>query len=332
MTEKRLPSFNDFSLGLFPDIRLPLSAVTNASGNRDAIIEEISALKDWPIVNKRAKNVLITLQHTGLLDKDTNSLTPTGQLVGSAGTAHEAASRFCKHLLEAMNGLILIEAIRNLNRRVIPVSKATLKTELVRLGITSLSTATTDHLTFANWLVACGVLTRARGTYNINDSVLKSLVGISSEEVAALDELDPAQRIFVLILRRLVLSEGDQWIPAKRLISECLRDYPQLFDEDQMRKKVFEPLQSADWIETTGLSGGQGAKSGQVRARKKLQDIPIKYVVPNFDGAVPPDLRARIDTPLVKIRELLDSNSKNDRGLGLGRVDKFEPVTGRGQV
>jgi len=162
-----------------------------------------------------------------------------------------------------------------------------------------------------------GVLSKAGNNYTINDQSLKHLIGISSEEVSALDGLDAAQRLFALILRRLTISEGGQWLPAKRVITECLRDYPQLFDEDQMRKKVLEPLQSGGWIATTGLTSGQGAKSGQVRAEKKLQEIPAAYIIPKFDDAVPPDLRAKIDIPLSKIRQLLESTLKNDRGLGL---------------
>jgi hypothetical protein len=317
MSDKRLPSFNDFSPGLFPDIRRPLIAIRGANGDRARIIEKISSLKEWPVSNKRAKNVIITLQFVGVLDKDANVLTEFGESIASAPSPVEGACRFCKRVLEKMNGLRLVEAIQGLNKRNVPVSKASLKTELVRLGITGLSTATTDHLTLANWLVACGVLSRTGKTYAINDASLKSLVGITSEEASALDELDPPQRLFALVLRRIVVTESEQWIPAKRIITECLRDYPQLFDEDQMRKKVIEPLQHGGWISTTGLSAGQGAKSGQVRAEKRLKDIPLEYIIPNFDGVVPSDLRARIDTPLSRINNLLESEAKHDRGLGL---------------
>lgn len=317
MTEKRLPSFNDFSPGIFPDIRKPLRAVRTGGGNLNKIIAAVSALNDWSVTNKRAKNVLITLHNTGLFDRINHSLTALGVSIENAASAQEAASLFCKHILETKNGLILIDAIRRLNKRSEPVRKDSLKAELERLGITNLATATTDHTTLRNWMVNADVLRMTGRDYSVDDGVLKRLIGVSSEEGAQLEELEIPQRIFILILRRLAITEGGNWLPTRRLLSECLRDYPRLFDEDQMRKKVLEPLQKAGWVATSNLTSGRGAKSGQVRAEAKLLNIPVKYVVPTFDTAVPPDLRSKIDTPLTKIKEMLDSTSKNERGIAL---------------
>tara|TARA_B100000678_G_scaffold247644_1_gene221061 strand:- start:563 stop:1132 length:570 start_codon:yes stop_codon:yes gene_type:complete len=43
----------------------------------------------------------------------------------------------------------------------------------------------------------------------------------------------------------------------------------------------------------------------------------MSEVLPNFDAVIPADLRAKRDTPREKVLELLNSNSKNDRGVGL---------------
>lgn len=317
MTKRRLPSFNDFSPGLFPDIREPLIAVARNHGNRDKIVSAISALKKWPVSNKRAKNVVITLRNTGLFNGDEASLTPLGQAIADASSPLEAARLFCKHILENMNGRVLVDAVRSLNRRAERVSKESLKRELVRLRISGLATATTDHSTLANWMAAAGVLIKAGNDYSVDDLSLKSLISISSEEGAELEQLESPQRLFLVILRRLAVTEGGKWLPTGRLISECLRDYPRIFDEDQFRKKVIGPLREQGWIAIEGLTSGRGAKSGKVRAEPKLLGIPVEYLMPNFDSAVPPDLRGKVDTPLAEIEAKLESPSKHDRGLAL---------------
>lgn len=317
MTEKRLPSFNDFSPGLFPDIREPLRAARANAGERDAIAAAISAQKGWPATNKRAKtNVLVTLQNTGLFDLQSAKLTELGNTIADAASALDAARLFCKHVLEHMNGRTLVSAVRSLNKRNEKVTKASLKAELVRLGIAKLSNATTDHLTLRNWMAAAGLLDEG-ANYSVRDPELKALISISSEEEAELEQLEVAQRIFLAVFRRLTLTEGASWVPARRLITECLRDYPQVFDEDQFRKKILDPLREQGWIDAEGLTGGRGAKSGNVRATPKLLGIPVTDLMPSFETDVPPDLRKRIDTPLEEIRTKLDSSSKYEKGLAL---------------
>lgn len=314
MSDKRFPRFHDFSPAIFEDIREPLLAVKKHAGDDDAVIDEICALKGWPSEKrKRAGNVLITLRYNGLLDK---TLTPLGESIASAATAEAAASRFCEHLLKNINGFALIEAIQALNRRAVLTSKRSIKEELGRVGI-RLATGATHHLILAMWLACCDVLRRDKGNYSVNDGALKKLIGIDSKEGAELDGLEVAQRLCLRILRRIAITEGTNLVPAKRIFDECLRDYPKFFVEDQMRRKVIEPLESGGWVKTSGLTTGRGAKSGQVQATSKLLGIPVEAIVPGFDAAVPPDLRKRLDTPLTEIRAMLDSASTHDRGLGL---------------
>ena len=313
----RLPSFNDFSPGIFGDIRQPLEAVAASSGDKPAIISGISKLNGWAIENKRAKNVLITLKNTGLYDGAVFKLTALGYSSRQKTSALHAAQEFCAHILQNMNGHVLIEAERNLMQRGVASSKANLKSELIRLGITDLNTATTDHTTLQKWLVEADVLEKSGQNYKVKDAVLKNLTGISAAETAALAELDVTQRLFLLKVRRLTLSDKASDLPASRIISECLREYPGRFDEDQMRKKVIQPLEKAGWISSSKLTAGRGAKSGLLRAEQKLLDVPDKEIIPDFNETVPPDLRARLNTSLEEIKKLLHSSSKNDRGLGL---------------
>jgi hypothetical protein len=94
-----------------------------------------------------------------------------------------------------------------------------------------------------------------------------------------------------------------------------LRNARQLFDEDQLRKTVVDPLHEAGWVAAAPAKSGKG---GTVRAGERLMRVPLDKVLPLAFGAIPPDLRSHLTTPLPHILQLLnDDGSQNNRGLGL---------------
>ncbi|MBZ9892305.1 restriction endonuclease [Mesorhizobium sp. BR1-1-3] len=319
---KRLASFNDFSPGLIGDIRRPLEIVAAAGGNLP------TAVAGWRVaffngaVNKRSStNVPATLVSTGLFDRKTVTLTSIGEQVRSAPDAVTGARIFCKHLVENHNGDALVTAVLALRSRGEKVSKDSLKRELVAHGIEKLSTATTDHTTALNWMVAAGMFLDSTKNYEPVDTVLTQVVGGTVTELAILDGLTTAQRIFALALRRLAATEPDHTVPSKDITDECLQQYPHLFDEDQLRKKIIVGLEGAGLAQAVTASSpskGRGGKSGRLEATAKLLSIPLHLIIPDFDSAVPKDLRGKINTPLSSIQKMLfDNTSKNQRGLGL---------------
>lgn len=327
MTPKpRLPSFNDFSPGtLKGDIRTVLKAVADYPGDDKSIFAAWYAgpLAGWD--KKRAEtNIPATLASTGLASGKPMTLTPFGERVLAAATASDAAQVFCAEVIREKNGLKLLEAIENLRQRGDQATKKTLQVELERLGIGDLANDTTDHTTLKNWMVAAGIVKEAqKGRPVVDDAVLKRLVGFSIKEYDELESLPVAQRVFLTLLRRRHLTEAGPF-DVSGLYTECQATHPHAFKGASLAALVKDPLEAGGWIELSGVAKASstmgkapGGKSGWVTGTTKLLDIPIERVVPNFDSAVPPDLRSKLQTPLEQIKQWLGGADTHKGGLAL---------------
>lgn len=316
----RLPSFNDFSPEILKgDLRPCLAAIERYAPDDKRVVEEWANAYFHGKSNKRSTtNIPATLRSTGLIAGDRPfALTDFGKKVASAASAVEAAEIFCSELIEKRNGIKLIEAIRELAGRGEPVTKKSLKRELERLGISQLSTNTTDHTTLKNWMVKAGILTGDNARPVVDDAVLKRLIGINDAEHDELAGLSLPQQIFLQLLRKRHETEGGPFL-TRDLFHECLGSHPHLFAEDQFARAIRIPLEKGGWLSTTGLATGpQGGKSGRIIGTGKLISIPVDKFVPDFEQLVPGDLRKRIRTPLSEILEDLDGADDHKGGLAL---------------
>lgn len=317
----RLPSFNDFSPEILKgDLRPCLAAVERFSANDERVIQEWAKDYFGGKANKRSStNIPATLTSTGLVARDSRpfALTDFGKRVAHAPNATDAAEIFCQELIDKKNGIKVIEAVRELTGRGDLVTKKSLKVELERLGVKSLSTNTTDHTTLKNWMFEAGIFRGEKARPQIDDGVLKRLIGISNLEQDDFSKLSLAQQIFLQSLRKRHETEAGPF-QARDLLQECLETHPHLFSEDQFARSIRQPLERDGWLTTVGLAQGpQGGKSGKVAGTEKLLSIPLEKVIPDFDQLVPADLRRRIRTPLKEILNDLDGSDDHKGGLAL---------------
>jgi hypothetical protein len=314
---KRLPSFNDFSpVILKGDIRTCLAAIRGHQGNDDAVIAQwADDFFDGKKSGRSGTNIPATLRSTGLTTGTRPlELSEFGKDVLAAPTALEAAQRFCAGMIRDHNGGVLLSAVASLRRRHEAISKESLKAELQLAGIESLSTNTTDHTTLKNWMVTAEIIDEDGRP---NDALLKALLGISATEMDEWAALSLAQQLFLQQLRREHLVSAGPFL-AKDLLRPCVEKYPHLFNGAQFARQIKEPLLAGGWIHVSGLGKGvHGGKSGHVSGSDKLLDIPVERAIPDFESAVPAELRAKIDTPLEDIKSDLKSRDKNVGGLAL---------------
>lgn len=312
----RIPSFNDFSPGIIADLRDVLNAVSSNPGNNSAIFKQWANLNFKGKVDTRSTtNARATLTSLGLLDSATMTLTAAALPIASASTKEEAAALLSAHAIKERNGLLLLKSIVALRKRDERVTKEALAKELKLYGV-ELSTGTTDHTTLANWM-ALGGLLKKDANYEPDDALIKKLTGLSTAEAYEWDSLPVQQQIFLQVLRRLAHVSTTSSVPTKQVYDECLAEHPALFDSDQLQKKVVKPLEDDGWLTVQRAAGRQGGKSGTVTACTKLLNIPMDALLPDYDAAIPGDLKSKINTPLADIRKLLKSASKNERGVGL---------------
>jgi hypothetical protein len=315
----RLPSFNDFSPVILKyDMRIVLQITNENSGNKLGAVKQFARVFFGGVANKRSStNIPTTLVNTGLIDAKTFALTDFGRRVLARATAKEAAQEFVRELLINRHGLLLVDAIRTIFRRKEAGSrKALLKRELENLGVKSLNVATTDHTTLENWFVEAGLVVGNGPQRRVEDNVLRSLVGMSSDDYAHLLSLEPRHRMFLTKLRRQQELAGPRKdIPVTDLYQECLREAPAYYREDKLRADVLKPLAEAGWLVASTAKSGKG---GTIRASDKLLGVPLEKVLPSVARGIPPDLREHLTRPPHEICELLDDQaSENNRGLGL---------------
>lgn len=321
----KLPSFNDFSVGILrkaysvskeqvPDLRLVLQTVKQHGGDKSTCVE---LWKHELFGGVEKRSIVKALVSNGLVEPEDWKLTDAGEAIIQEKSAESALQAFAKQLLTNCNGQTVISAVRSLVDRGENVSKETLQEELESFGVKELSNATTDHTNHLNWLIESKVI-GAKPTYAPNDTLIKSLIGLSTSERIEYYSLPLAQQIFLSVMRRVVEADPSGEVPAKMIFDECLRDYKRLFKASQLSKQVLKPLEEGGWIVLKGRSGkSSGGKSGTLEAAKKLLDIPITALVPDFEAVIPADLRATINTPRAEIQEMLNSTKDYDRGLGL---------------
>lgn len=331
MSEERgqyFPAAVEFSPGII-ELGEVLQVVAENAGDWDATVEAVraryfseSAMSRADSEERhgqqlqRARNVLWGMGPNGyqLLSLEDATLTPEGQQLLEAqddGVRHEVLAA---HILTRLNGMTLLQAIRDLQARGDRITKSSLHRELERHGI-DLPRATTYHQRAVAWLRKAGVISEVG--YEIDEEAVQRLTGMSTEEVEEWSSLTPGQAAFLRTLRRMVEVRGSQELPVKPVVDQSVYEHGRVFRPDQIRAEVTRPLEEAGYIEVTTASTGRGGKSGVVKATEKLLNVNLELVT-DFSGVgIPPDLRPLLNTPLDQIHQNLGDTDRNIRGIAL---------------
>lgn len=321
---RRLPEANEFSPGQV-ELGRVLELVAAHTGDRDAIVEAIRA--EWFSTSAlgrateaerlkqqrtRANNVLIGMKGYGLFDLKTSTLTPAGDALRKVTDADERAEAFAVHILRDCEGIAVLEAIRSLQKRGDDVTKATLQTELERQGF-KLPRATTHHTKVVQWLREASVLDK----YTIDEVKVAALLGTTLETLEGWGTLTHEQRAFAETLQRLAATQPGKAFPARDVLSQAKEEHGAIFREDQLAARVYAPLAAQGWIEHDSGKKGRGGKSGDVRATQKLLDLDLGLAPVGNEWGIPPELSAKLDTPLKEVLADIASDDKNVKGVGL---------------
>lgn len=320
MSQTRLPSFNDFSPEILKqDVRVCLKIVKDGLGNDTDVIKAFAKEFFGGVANQRSHaNIPATLTSTGLVIPGRPlQLSDFGQEVLAAPDEVAAAQCFCAGIIRNGNGIKLLEAIHSLRKRDVIATKANLKDELQRIGVTNLSAGTTDHLTLKNWMVKAGFVCKVGRFYEVNESVLASVTGISFSTKNEFELLPFNQQVFLRLLSKRQEVESGPF-PATELLKACKEGYPHEFRDDAFARTVRDPLVEAGWIEVEGLAKGkQGGKSGRIKGTSKINEIPPDELISPRIEQVPADLRAKISWSLPKIKDDLLGGDKYKGGIAL---------------
>jgi hypothetical protein len=245
---------------------------------------------------KRAGNVVIGMHAYGLIDDDTR-LTPLGQELAKEPDDTIQAAKFASHLLKHCHGLELLNVVRDLQSRRVHVQKKSLHAEMRRRGF-YVNRNSGDEGKVRRWLGLAGVID---DKWVIDEARVAELAGASLASIGEWQSFTRAERALLATLRRLADLRGSAPIPSPTLLDFVRDEHGDIFDESQVKAKVYKPLADAGWIIHTFPKGGRGGKGGEVAAASKLLDVDFEVLTGFKPGDLPADLRAAMATPLDEI-------------------------------
>lgn len=321
---RKLPEANEFSPGQV-DLRRVLELVRANEGDRARIVEAIrtaffataaqraSADRQLGQQRTRASNVLVGMNGYKLFDRTSSALTPIGAELLSTSDEAELYRKFAQHILLICNGILVLQAVRSIQARRENASKANLDRELRSMGF-ELPRATTHHTKVLQWLRLADVVDDEN---SVNDALFAELTGAPIAHVEQLSALSREQRAFLRALRAIAEVRGTQAVAAKDVIDQAVLQHGAVFREDQLAAKVFRPLETSGWIKRQVPPKGRGGKSGFVAATEKLLAIRLEDLTREPGWDIPPEVRARLNTPLDQIYVELDSPDSHVKGIAL---------------
>ena len=331
---RKLPATHEFSPG---QVELPevLNLIAANQGDPKAIREAIrikyfsaaaESYADNPArmleeQTKRAGNVLIAMGTYGLYISSSATLTGLGETLRLEASDESRLNTFATHILKVLPGMDVVTAIKALQHRGNKVTKTSLHTELERMGY-SLPAATTHHLGIVGWLRKAGVFTGKKTDYKLDEDRYEALVGVSDSAFQEFRQLGHERQKFLITLYDKAKSSPDGTsFQTKHVIDHCEFRFGKIFPKkDSLRKDLHKPLEDAGWVVFEGLSGGQGAKSGTIKATEKLLNFDRSILLEGAPDEIPPEVKAALNKNTASLLAELESTDTHIKGLALEAV------------
>lgn len=312
----RVPYTQQFTPEQTPLKRL-LAILRQNAGDPDGLRDAIAGgfFKGKADPGKLAGNTLIALRSYGIID-DVASLTAFGkQLVDLQGSEEQAHRLLAKRILLHLDGVGIVETLREMNRARLVVALKTLPTELRQRGFEA-SSSSSDLSGVLNWLRQAGVLLG----YDVNETEYAALVGAQPETLDALKGLNRDQ---VAFLRAALALNVTEWCSYNRICKHAEQLYAGeiRYNWKEIVGTVLEPLQEAGLIEirkkakqATDTPEGRGGKPADVRPTSKFEgDLAEPLLGALYRSAGFAEIREIRSKPLAEIVAQIEHAADQNR-------------------
>ena len=318
----RVPYSQQFSPEQTPLRRL-LPVLRQYAGNaaklRKAIAGAFFKFKASP--EKLAGNTMIALKTYGIIEGDDAVLGAFGKgLLASQDDLPQAHAILAKRILVDMNGVNIVETLREMASGGIQINLISLPGELALRGV-EVSDNSSDLSGVLGWLREGQVLLNK---YDINESQYSMLVGTPSETLQVLKNLNSEQISF---LRSMVALSITDWTPYNAICrhAEALYAGEIRFNWKDIVKAVLQPLQAGGLIEIrkkTKLAQetreGRGGKPTDVRPTGKFEkEIAEPLLAVLYKAAGYSEIRTIRSMSLEDIVRDIESTDTNKSGKAL---------------
>lgn len=257
-----------------------------------------------------AMNCRLGLQGYGLLDAGGN-LTALGSDLHATTKDGDLYSAFARHILLNLNGMRLVECVRDMLAAGEDVTLEALE-EALRLRGLKVAKISRHLSSMRLWLEQAGIF--SGGKWQIDTFRLQAVLGTSPDDFTALADLSPAQRAF---LRALANTGKTDPQPADGIKELAESVYGVSIPGKSFSGQVINPLHLKGWIVATKTTGGRGAKTSLVQPTTRVQAEIIEPFLEQLKDGVDAKLLTLLRKPLSDVLAEMKSADTYVAGLAL---------------
>ena len=257
-----------------------------------------------------AMNCRLGLQAYHLLDASGN-LTTLGDDLRKLTKPAELYATFARHILLNLNGMRVLECVRDMQAAGEDVTLESLEAALRLRGLKVAKIS--RHLSSLRlWLEQAGIF--AGGRWQIDSLRLREVLGASPDEFSALADLSPAQRAFLRALANTGTT-APQSADGIKSLAESVYGVP--IPGKSFSGQVLKVLRDKGWIVATKTTGGRGAKNAMVQPTARVSAELIEPFLDQLKDAVDAKLLALLRRPMSDVLTKIQSTDTYVAGLAL---------------
>lgn len=311
MKENELPFGSQFS----PNIIDLLDVLKFTDENEGKTIQEFVRLlaeryfATSSTPEKMAGNMKISMTSYGIVMDGEVNFTDMGRELFVIQDEEELYTAFAKRILLYMNGLKLIETLRQIDLNGETATNVSVNNALIAQGFQLRQTSNNAQV-MKLWLEKANIL----NGWRINEGRLSELIGIESEDIGPLRELPPEQYYFLLALCN---ASSDEPLVATDVRNLATATFNFEFDEKSFANRVIKPLQDKELIIAEKTTEGRGAKPYMVSLSDKTKQEVIEPLLEQFKDQVGSPLVEAYCKSFGVLREEIDSDDRYKKGLAL---------------
>ncbi len=317
MKKSDLPFGSEFSPSQI-DLLKALNLAKKHCGNWKAFESEVRAVffENYNTSdrnkNKLANNTKLGMIAYKLIDRDV-CLTAVGEkLLSFANDEERFYEEFANHILLNLNGMNLLQCIRDIQFSGEIVDLIKLREWLNERGI-YVPRGGKQPSVMRLWLQKAGIFSSG---WRVNESNLNKILKLPLNEYDALAQLTIEQRSY---LKTIANIQNDFPIASNEIERLAIATYGVKFNEKNLAKQVLYPLQDSGYINLKRGTHekGRGAKPFFVEPSKKLDKELMKPLLAQLEKQIKPELRLMLIKPFKEILSELNSDDKHTKGLAL---------------
>lgn len=260
---------------------------------------------------KLANNCKLGLIAYQIIDRDAR-FTAFGQALNALrNDAAQLYEALAKHILLHLQGMNLVQCIRDMTSAGEAVNLTTLRDALAVRGIHYPPGGKHPSI-MRLWLARAGVFVGAR--WQVDEMRLRAVLGVDPDQFETLAALTQEQRAFV---RALANSGTTGPQPANEIARLAAATYGVRFPEKSLPKLVLDALVQAGYITVEKTTSGRGARPFLVAPTPKLIADIVDPLLDQLAGQTDPRLRSLLKKPLSAILQEIKSADRNVAGLAL---------------